>query len=69
MRIQQGNANKKPNGHFNLTLHNGTEISSTCGEAVAGLDKISDHWIVSEQGFTHYVCITRGVSDVPEICI
>ena len=25
MRIQQDNANKKPNGHFNLTLHNGTE--------------------------------------------
>jgi len=51
MRIQQDNANKKPNGHFNLTLHNGTEISSTCGAAVAGLDKISDHWIVSGQGF------------------
>lgn len=48
MRIQQDNANKKPNGHFNLTLHNGTEILSTCGEAIAGLDKISDHWIVSE---------------------
>ena len=48
MRIQQNYANKKPHGHFNLTLNNGTEISSTCGEAVTGLDKISDHWIVSE---------------------
>ena len=47
MRIQQIKAAKKPNGHFNLTLNNGTEISSTCGEAVTGLDKITDHWIVS----------------------
>ena len=48
MRIQQHNATKKPNGYFELILNNGTKISSTCKQPVANLDKITDHWIVSD---------------------
>ena len=56
MRIQQDKATRKPNGHFDLTLNNGTRISATCKEAVATPDKITEHWIVSGWRFFNNLC-------------